>query len=133
MNFAKLIEISLALFDPTESINQHFSFITHKRRIISIGKSVNKTHPINLKNPKYGRDGEAIYNKNMCAELNVVNKFTKLTNIPFKKCDLYVIRVDKNKKISYSRPCSSCQNLIAEFASFKNVYFSNKNGELEKL
>ena len=51
MKFKKLKEISLAMAPkhPSDQRCRHFSFILHKKRILSIGFNSIKTHPLNLK------------------------------------------------------------------------------------
>lgn len=128
----RIIETSFALYEPDYPINQHFSYIVYKNRILICAKNTAKSHPISRRNPKIGREGEKIVEKNSCSEWNAVKRFIKSTNIAFNKVELYVLRLDGNKKLAYSKPCGSCQKLIKEFCDFKNVYYSGKNGEILK-
>ena len=45
---------------------------------------------------------------------------------------MYVARLTRTDYISYSRPCSNCQIVIAE-AGLKRVYYSDYNGKPELL
>lgn len=129
----RIFETSLALFEPDYPINQHFSYIIYKNRILICAKNTAKSHPISRRNPKIGRRGEKIIEKNSCSEWNAVKKLIKMSgNIPFNKVELCVVRLDNNKKFAYSKPCGSCQKLIKEFCDFKNVFYTGKNGEILK-
>ena len=130
----KIKEIAFA-FDrelfPNRSL--HLSFIIYKGRIISIGQNSKKTHPTNLKNKKINREGINISPiKGTCSELSAIKKLKALTNIPTDKCQLINIRINKNNQIRMSKPCVSCDNLLA-YHSFQSVWFSDEKGEFKRL
>jgi hypothetical protein len=130
-HFKKFEKIARALVKPTNNKRcHHFSFILLKKRLLTIGSNIQKTHPINLKNRKISaRTGEDYSEfKNICSELNAINKLKKLTNINTKKCTLINIRYDRNMKIALAKPCMSCQNLLSVF-TFKKVLWTNERGE----
>lgn len=131
---SKAIEVASALYDSQSTHRcQHFAFLAYKGRFVSIGRNSIKTHPINLRNPKFNEDKVNVsYEKGSCAELNALLKLKKLTNIKAEKCVLINLRVDNNNKIAYSRPCSSCISLLKYF-NLKDIYYSNNQGEFEKL
>jgi len=101
----------------------HVAFILKRNKIISIGVNVNKTHPWNL---KYKYDS---YKTGTCAELAAVIKSKSEDH-----CNhtMIVTRVNRNGILDNSRPCKGCQFLINQL-KFKEVWFTNSNGEYQKL
>ncbi len=108
---------------------RHFSFIVHKKRIISIGTNIKKTHPMHLKNRKVSvRTGEDFSEqKHTCSEFNAIVKLKRLTNIDTKKCILINLRYDRNKKLALASPCMSCKSLLNYF-QFKNILYTDNDG-----
>jgi hypothetical protein len=134
-NFTRLEDIAYSLFDLEKGKrSNHFSFVTYKNRIISIGQNKKKTHPTNLKNPKISRKTGENFSKekHICAEFDAIKKLINTTNIPLKKCELMSIRIDRNNNISYSKPCDSCLNLL-NFFDIKKVYYTDRIGEWKQL
>jgi len=131
--FQKFIDLAYALFDPAHSPRTfHVSFILYKNRIISIGINNAKTTPVNLLNPKYGKDGQNISGiKGSCSEWVAISKMKNMTNIRFCKSILVNVRLNRNKIIDVSRPCHSCQSLIL-FLNLKKVFYTNKHGLFEE-
>jgi hypothetical protein len=109
---------------------RHFSFITHKKKIICIGQNKPKTHPSNLINRKVSpKTGEDISNqKHTCSEFDALIKLKRLTNINTKKCNLINLRYNRNKALAFSKPCMSCVNLL-KYHEFKSVLFTDKDGK----
>jgi hypothetical protein len=128
--FQKYLSLAYALYSEDSNLRcQHFSIIAYKNRIISIGRNSIKTHPKNLKNPKFSLEGLNISNiKGTCAEYSSIRKLKNLSNIATSKCKLFNIRIDNNKKPRNSKPCGSCVNLIKYF-EFKEVWFTNNEGK----
>jgi hypothetical protein len=130
--FSRLEEISKSLIDENcfKTRCRHFSFIIYKRKIISIGMNCNKTHPINLLNPKFSKENGLNFSdqKQVCSELNAILKLKRLTNIQTDRCTLVNLRYDKNKKLTLSKPCSSCENLL-KYHNFKKIIWTNVDGE----
>ncbi len=126
----KCVNLTKALRETDSKLRcQHFSFIFHKNRIITIGKNSNKSNPTNQKNPKTGLNGELVKDKYTCSELNAFIKFKNLTNIDFTKTNLVTTRIDRNGKIRNSKPCTSCQNLIKFLNPKKTFYSVDSNGD----
>lgn len=46
-----------------------------------------------------------------------------------KGCSILVMRVSKTGKLGICRPCEMCQKII-EHVGIKNVYYTNKDGEI---
>lgn len=131
--FQNLIDLSRALFTTNHSLRTfHTSFIIYKSKIISIATNTSKTTPTNLLNPKNNQNGEDISRvRGTCSELNCINHFINKSSIPFKKCVLINIRLDRNNNIRNSKPCVSCFSLLQHY-NFKAVFFSNDMGQFEK-
>lgn len=126
--FNKVTEIAFALQDKNYPINQHYTFIIYKNRILTIGKNSPKTHPINLRNPKFSNIGEDISGtKFRCSELNSILKIKKQTRISFNKLIMINIRIDRNGLLANSKPCSSCISLASHIKP-KAIYYTNDLG-----
>lgn len=66
------------------------------------------------------------------AEINALNKIKKWKNKP-KKIDVFVIRFNKIGTLTESRPCYNCIKSFEKSGfDIRNVYYSNKNGEIVK-
>jgi hypothetical protein len=133
--FKKAEEFAYSLFDINSGKrSNHFCFLSYKGKFISVGENKRKTHPTNLRNPKTSRKTGEDYSseKHICAEFDVIKKVINTTNIPLKKCELLCIRIDRNSKINYSKPCESCLSLLQVF-DIKNVYYTDFDGLWKKL
>lgn len=131
--FRRLEDIARSLIDWEDSIRcRHFSFVLHKKRIVSIGINNRKTHPSNLKNRKVSSiTGEDFSEqKHTCSEFNAICKLKRLTNIDTKKCILINIRYDRNKELAYAKPCMSCRSLL-RYHQFKSIICTNADGNYE--
>lgn len=129
--FRRLEDIAQSLIDWDEDIRcRHFSFIIHKKRIVSIGINQKKTHPTNLKNRKISLATGIDFSdqKHTCSEFSAILKLKNLTNIDTKRCTLVNIRYDRNRKTNLAAPCMSCKNLLRYF-QFKNVIWTDNNGK----
>ena len=133
---SKIIEqvknLSFALYEPNYEVRtQHFTFVYYKGRILTIGRNNIKTNPLNLRNLDFRLNDSPPF-KGTCSELHAAIKLKNKTNIDFGKISMINVRVDKNMKISNSKPCRFCHNLLAYLAP-KNVFYSNDNGEFEEF
>jgi len=132
MNFAKIKEISLALASkhPSDQRCRHFSFIVHKKRVLSIGFNSPKTHPINL---KYN-----FVNKKNVPINDLVGTHSELSaviKLGAEDCNGLVMvntRINRNNAIDFSMPCSGCQSFLKTL-NFKKIYYSDKNGNFLEL
>ncbi len=90
----------------------------------------NKTHPINLLNPKFSKKTGLNFSdqKQTCSELNAILKLKRMTNIQTDKCILVNLRYDKNGYLCLSRPCSSCDSLF-EYHNFKKIIWTDEKGK----
>ena len=129
--FKRLEEIGESLINYESGKRcHHFSFILYKNRIISIGSNNKKTHPTNLINRKVSiRTGEDFSDqKYTCSEFNAILKLKRLTNVDTRKCILVNMRFDRNKNLSSSFPCMSCQNLL-KYHNFKKIIWTDHKGD----
>jgi len=132
MKFKKLREISLAMAPkhPSDQRCRHFSFILHKKRILSIGFNSIKTHPLNLKLNFVNKKNDPINNVvGTHSELSAVIKLGQ------EECDGLILvntRVNRKNEIDFSMPCSGCLSFIKPL-NFKKVFFTNKYGDFEEL
>lgn len=131
--FNRSLQIAKALFDPAFPIRCfHLSFIWYKNRLVSVGQNTIKTHTHHKFNPKINTEGENVSEfKKTCSEFNSLNKIRRLTNIPFSKCTLINIRINRNGQLSNSRPCVSCDSLL-NYLNIKEIFFTNNEGLFEK-
>lgn len=133
MNKKRLEDIAYSLIDRSSNKRcHHFSFVIYKNRIIAIGQNNRKTHPINLVNRKKStKTGEDFSEeKHTCSEFNAILKLKNLTNINTKKCNLVNLRIDRNNKLAYAKPCESCKSLLS-FFEFKSVEWTNEFGDYQ--
>jgi hypothetical protein len=132
MNFEKLIDLARALKPIDHNLRTfHASFILHKTRIVAVGSNNGKTNPVNLRNPKYNREGRDISNeKYTCSEYASFIKLRK-TNLEARRCSLVNIRIDRNDKLALSCPCVSCQSLL-KWLNFRNVFYTDNDGNFVK-
>lgn len=99
--------------------------IVYRRRIISIGVNQYKSHTL-MK--KYGRNSDSIF---LHAEVDAVRKALPFFDVEkFKKCDLYILRVKKDRPNCKShwirglaKPCPGCSRLIEDY-QFRNVFYT---------
>lgn len=109
------------------------SFYSHRvgavifkgRRLISTGFNKKKTHPLleELEADCYSQH----------AEFDAILKFLQ-TQDPSQITDaiLFVARLTRTDRVSFSRPCEACQEVIEKFG-LKRVYFTNYHGDMEEL
>lgn len=130
----RITEIGFALFNPKThgARTFHLSAIINKNRILSLATNSAKTHPLNIRNPKFGFDGKEITDtKGTCSELAAFIKAKNKGNIDFGRCSLINIRIDREGKLRNSRPCFSCSNLI-KYMALRSVYFTDDVGNFQK-
>lgn len=130
----RLRDIAMALYPTdTEEKSFHITFAIRKNRILSIG--INKprnTHPFNL-----NLDYKDIHGKRRSdlvgihSELAVILKMRNM-NINYNKITFYVMRLNKNKELVYSKPCSGCESLFNQIG-YKDVFYSTNTGTFNKL
>lgn len=101
----------------------HVAFLIKSSKIEKIGVNKRRTHP-EISNHPYHEGHVGIH-----AELDCILKVDKEDLSSYK---MLVLRVDKKGKLSMSKPCPGCQSLLKQF-NVSETWYSNKNGEIEKL
>lgn len=132
-NLSKAIEISYALVGCNKKRTprcRHFSFIFYKNKLLSIGFNNYKTHPLNLKFNYVNRQMNRI--SSFIGTHSEMKAFIKLRRKNCFGLTLINTRINRNNKIDYSKPCKGCCDMIKKLG-FKEVYFSNKNGDFDFL
>jgi deoxycytidylate deaminase len=107
--------------------------IWHKNNLVGLGVNSYKTDPFQA---KYGKHEHAIH---LHAEIAAIKNAARQMD-DLSRCTLIVVRVkrkfsEQNKNIfqkTIAKPCSGCYKCIVEFG-IKNVFYTNLNGEVEKL
>ena len=123
MKFHKLINLAFELINIPSTTNRHFSFLTIRNHIISIGTSQLKTHP-KAKKGKY--QWEMIH-----SELDCLNRSPLRLN-ELGRTKLFNVRVNTKGEICNSRPCETCFDILFSLP-IKEIWFTNKEGIFEKL
>lgn len=122
--YQKLIDIS---FDKLHLINgrtKHFSFLVKKQRIIHVGwNDYDTSHPL-LYKLGYGM-------KRMHSEIAAILPFRNNLDALI-GMDLVNTRVNTHGEIKISKPCSTCSIWVGTIG-FKNIYFTDDNGQLQKI
>jgi len=134
MNLDKYIDLTLSLKDFSHSFKcrcKHYSFITKKNKLLSIGiNNPKKTHPKNLKFKYVGR-----YNNNISEYIGVHSELSAVLKYGVDDLTNHVLintRVNVAGKIANSKPCLGCQQLIKQL-NFKKVYYTTDSGDFAQL
>lgn len=119
----KIEEIGYALVPANRKDSQffHVAAIFQRNKILSIGQNSFKTHPLAK---KYGHKGFCTHAEASSIIRHGVEDCTGL--------NIAVLRIDRRNCLTVSKPCLACESLIND-CNFKNVYYTNKKGEWEKL
>lgn len=120
---SKIEEISYAMLPANRKNSKffHVAMIFKKNKILSIGQNSFKTHPIAR---KYGHRGFCTHAEASASLRYGVDDCHGL--------DMAVLRINRLNRLTISKPCVNCQYLI-DSIGIKNVYYTNKKGEWEKL
>lgn len=102
----------------------HIAFLIKKSKIVNIAINISKSHPI-TKKFKY----KPLKDIGIHAELGVCIKSGKENLENYK---LAVIRINRSNRVTNSKPCIGCQGILEQF-KIKDVWYSNDNGNFEKL
>lgn len=123
LKFDRYLDIAKALLHQNDSYNKHFSFIIQKNRIMSIGLNSLKTHPeAAARGFKYPHQH---------SELSAIIRYPERIR-DLSKCILVNVRLNKDGVAMISCPCKNCKTMIKYFG-FKQVFYTNKEGEFEQL
>lgn len=131
--FKRVKELSLALFEEDCKYRcQHYSFAIWNNRILKIARNSPRSNTLNLRNPKFNKEGKNFSGeRGTCSELKIFKVLKNTTNIPYKDIILINTRLNRNKQFDLSRPCFSCRNLLI-YMEIQHIWYTNKAGEFEK-
>lgn len=127
----KAIELGRALYPIDFSKESrrcfHFSFLFKNNKLLCVGENAQKTHSRNRFNLKEFD----VSLKHSCSELILFCRAKKKLNVNWARATVVNLRIDRNGNIRNSKPCASCQNLIA-YLGIKDLYYSMDDGSFEK-
>lgn len=122
----KLVDIAKALKPNNKELSSfHVTFAYNKKRLLKIGVNSKKTHPRNLRYNYLDRKG-----KNRSHLVTIHSELSVIIKLGLEDCshiDFYVLRIDNNNRLNYSKPCSGCQDLFNQ-VGYRNIYYSTKKG-----
>lgn len=95
----------------------HAATIFRKRKMLTIGFNKKQSHPNNL-------NYDYLPNAGICAEMRACLKNGREDYTGF---SIAVLRIDRNNKLNYSKPCRGCSDLL-EKLNFKKIYHTNHQG-----
>lgn len=122
--FGKVIDLSRSLLHIPDAKNRHFSFITLRNRIVSMGWNDGyKTHP---RARLLGYRFDTAH-----SELNAFLNYRGDLDL-LKKCSLVNVRVNRFKDVRIARPCVHCEKWISGLG-FNEIWYTNEVGVFEKL
>ena len=127
--FKRSVEIALAL-QPSLATGRcfHITTVFEKNKLIAIGaNNYNKTHPKALLYRK--KEIWSDYIPNIHSELSAILKVGKEDCSDFL---FFNIRIDKNREVNNSCPCSGCIGLMKQ-VGFKRLFYSNSLGGYEEI
>lgn len=122
--FQNFIDIARALKPVVQNYQYfHVAIIFKGKRVRSIGwNNAKKSNPIILKYPYKP-------NSRIHAEMSAI---LKIKNVETSNLNIIVMRIDDKGNLCNSKPCSGCEAMIHDFG-FKNVYYSNEQGDFSLL
>lgn len=122
----RLVEIAKALKPANKDLSSfHVTFAYNKKRLLAIGMNSRKTHPRNLRYNYLDRKG-----RNRSHLVTIHSELSAVIKLGLEDCnhiDFYVLRIDNNNQLNYSKPCTGCIDLFQQ-VGYRNVYYSTKKG-----
>jgi len=109
--------------------SKHSAIITKNSKIIAKGFNNTRTKFLGLLKCSQHAEMDAI-TKLISRIIKIKKKKNKDKFI--KKCRIYIVRINSNNKFMYSPPCKDCFNIIKNLG-FNKIYFTNSNGNFEKI
>lgn len=95
--------------------NLHIAFLCSNNRIYFFGVNSSRTKVSSI---------NYLY-KSLHAEIDAIRQY-KASNLK-KKMDIYVVRLSKNNKCLFSKPCENCMDFLKKETFLKNIYYYNQN------
>ena len=90
----------------------HVAALYQKKRLLSLGVNKTQTHPLAF------RLSKSEHKKFLHSEIDCL----KNVEAEFKRCTLYVVRVDRNGQLAQSKPCKHCAMYIEELGVGRVVH-----------
>jgi len=100
----------------------HIAFIFKGKKILSVGRNSNKTHP-KIAKFKYHSFSRVHAELSACIRLGEED---------CSKYSIAVLRIDRNGKFNQSCPCEGCKSIINQLG-FKKVFYTDENGQWNQL
>jgi hypothetical protein len=121
----KIIKESFNLIDlSVYKKSYHVTIITRKNRVVLAAENrEDKTCP--------GANELGYYGDKRHSEYNAVELFHK-TRYRAGDCEIFNVRVNKNREIALSAPCKRCTKLLNNIG-FRRIWFTNNDGFFEEL
>ena len=116
--------LSLAIEEANKSLHRQKvgAVIFNKKVVISSGHNY-KLKSVRSVTQKYLKYRYAIH-----AEIDAIIK----AKADLKGASILVVRVNNNGELRMAKPCKYCMMYI-DYVNIKNIFYSNRNGEIEKL
>lgn len=126
----KAVEVARAMFpDELDQRTFHVTCIFERSTLLCVGQNKPKTHRRNMLNNTANFD---VGIKGTCSELATILKAkSKYSNIDWRRVTLVNIRIGRDGGLKLSKPCVSCESLLAYFEPGA-VYYSTNEGEFNK-
>lgn len=122
--FSSCIQKAFELIELPNCKRKHFSFILHKRKLVSIGwNNAWYTHPLAK---KFGHRFESTHSE-LAAIKNLQYPVSFLD-----KCRVVNVRVNRHGLVLMSKPCPSCENML-KFFGVKEIWYSTNEGQMVQL
>lgn len=109
---------------------RHFTFILDGKRIVSLGTNSRKTHPLNLLHPYTNRNMEII--SQFVGTHSEMKAVLRLGPQNCRGLSLLNVRIDRNGRVSQSRPCRGCMSMIRNLGLFE-VLHTDHEGRVARL
>ncbi len=116
-----MITLATELAKKVEFNVRHGCVIFKGNRVISTG--YNQIRYCNKLDKKY---------RKWINSLHAEQKAIIFSNDDLRRCSILVVRLNNNNELKNSRPCSKCLGLIKD-VGIRNIYYSNNDGQIEKL
>jgi tRNA(Arg) A34 adenosine deaminase TadA len=111
--FREFLDIAKKESLKSEMKHKHGACIVYKNKIIASG------YNYNVEGGTYGYSIHA----ELSAIQDLFKKYSKYSRNILKDCIMYVIRIDKFNKLTLSKPCKCCTNMIYKY-KLKKVYWT---------
>lgn len=103
--------------------------VVYKKHLIATGINQYKSHPLMS---EFGKNEEAIF---LHAEIDAIkNALRLITPKQLSKCDLYIVRVKRDKSLKHyvhglAKPCDGCRRAIEAF-ELRNVFYTQDTNNI---